>query len=290
MAGVAVLAAQHVAVDAQADADAGAPGDVGAVVAALQRAPAALGLQRGDRVVLDPHVREALLAAAPRSAPSARCWAARAPGRRCRRRCSARPARPCRRAARRGRQDETPTRSTAPRSMPCSSQASSISRRICTASASLAPVLAVGSLRRPISGDALSAERLTATLVPPMSTQALMGSNPSRDQGRDHAEDHRAGDRQLPLATEGTELEIAGQAAEADAPQPVGSARSSAAARGRRRSASESSAQFRASTAASRASGRPPRAPPAPAGAARAWPPRPPGRRNGCRAAGLPSR
>src|SRR5690606_17941925 len=59
MAGIAVLAAQDAPVDAQAHAHAGAPGDVGTVVHALQRAPAPLGLERRDRVVLDAYAREA---------------------------------------------------------------------------------------------------------------------------------------------------------------------------------------------------------------------------------------
>ncbi len=59
MAGIAVLATQRTAVHAQAHAHAGAPGDVGAVVQALQRAPVALGLERGHGVVLDPHAAEA---------------------------------------------------------------------------------------------------------------------------------------------------------------------------------------------------------------------------------------
>jgi len=54
--GVSVPSLQHVTVHAQAGADAGAPGDIGAVIDALQGAPAALGDQRGDAVVGHPHV------------------------------------------------------------------------------------------------------------------------------------------------------------------------------------------------------------------------------------------
>ena len=64
VAGVAVFAAQHMAIHTQAHANAGAPGEVGAVVqrlaVLLQRAPAPLGLQRGDAVVFDPHPRKVL--------------------------------------------------------------------------------------------------------------------------------------------------------------------------------------------------------------------------------------
>src|SRR4051812_45136266 len=119
-----------------------------------------------------------------------------------------------------GPAEETPMRSIEARSMPCSAQISSTSRMICTATASLLPVFAVGSLRRPINGDTLSAERLTATLVPPTSTQALMGPDPSCNQCRDHAQHDGARNRQLPLASEGAKLEIAGQPPEAEAPQP----------------------------------------------------------------------
>ena len=55
MPGIAVFAAQHMTVYAKANADAGAPGDISAMRHTLQRAPAALGFQRGNAVVLDPH-------------------------------------------------------------------------------------------------------------------------------------------------------------------------------------------------------------------------------------------
>ena len=58
MAGIAVLAPQHPAIDTQAGADAGAPGHIRTVVHALQRTPAALGLQRGNAVVFYPHARK----------------------------------------------------------------------------------------------------------------------------------------------------------------------------------------------------------------------------------------
>ena len=54
VARVAVFAAQHMAVHTQAKTDARAPGQKAAVVQALQRAPAALGLQRGNAVVFQP--------------------------------------------------------------------------------------------------------------------------------------------------------------------------------------------------------------------------------------------
>ena len=60
MTGIAVLAPQHLAIDAQARADAGAPGHIGTVIHALQRAPAALGLQRGNAVVFYPNARKGL--------------------------------------------------------------------------------------------------------------------------------------------------------------------------------------------------------------------------------------
>ena len=44
------------AVHAHAHANTGAPGHIGAVVHALQRAPAALGLQRAHAVVFYPHI------------------------------------------------------------------------------------------------------------------------------------------------------------------------------------------------------------------------------------------
>ncbi|MPN39153.1 hypothetical protein SDC9_186681 [bioreactor metagenome] len=52
---IAVLAAQHAPVHAQAHAHARAPGDVGAVIAAAQRAPASLGHQGGHGVIGDAH-------------------------------------------------------------------------------------------------------------------------------------------------------------------------------------------------------------------------------------------
>ena len=59
VAGVAVFASEYMAVHAQAQANAGAPGDIGAVgqwlAPLLQGAPAALGLQGGNAVVFDPH-------------------------------------------------------------------------------------------------------------------------------------------------------------------------------------------------------------------------------------------
>lgn len=55
---VAVLATQHMAVDTQAHADAGAPGHVGAMRQSLQGPPAALGHQCGDRVVGHMHARK----------------------------------------------------------------------------------------------------------------------------------------------------------------------------------------------------------------------------------------
>jgi hypothetical protein len=174
MAGVAVLAAQHAAVDAQAHADAGAPGDVGAVVEALQRAPAALGLQRGHGIVLDAHAGEAraqrrldraviqsfgrpragpamppqMLGVASSTMPSC---STKGPARRRRRACTA-------------------------ASTPASAQASSTMRITWRATASLLPVLAVGSLRRPTQRP-VPVLRLTATLVPPMSMQAFMGAS-----------------------------------------------------------------------------------------------------------------
>jgi hypothetical protein len=58
--GIAVFAAQHMAVHAQAGANPRAPGDISAVrhghVIHLQRAPAALGFERGDAVVFNPHL------------------------------------------------------------------------------------------------------------------------------------------------------------------------------------------------------------------------------------------
>jgi hypothetical protein len=59
MARIAVLAAQRTAVHAQAHADAGAPGGIGAVIESLERAPVALRLEPGHRVVLDAHLPEA---------------------------------------------------------------------------------------------------------------------------------------------------------------------------------------------------------------------------------------
>ena len=56
MAGVGVFTAQHMAVHAQPQADAGAPGHVGAMVQALQRAPAPLGLQRRNAVIANTHI------------------------------------------------------------------------------------------------------------------------------------------------------------------------------------------------------------------------------------------
>ena len=176
-------------VHAQAHADAGAPGHVGAVVEALQRAPAALGFQRGDAVVLDPHLAKALRAAAPPAGPSSSRWASRAPGRRCRRRCWAPPPRPGRRAGRTARTTRPRPRWTVSGAMPISAQASSTSRMTCRASASLSPVLAVGSLRRASSSSPAPLFRLTATLVPPMSMQAFMralGAQTSLDNGAGH--------------------------------------------------------------------------------------------------------
>ena len=64
VAGVAVFASEYMAVHAQAQANAGAPGDIGAVgqwhAPLLQGAPAALGLQGGNAVVFDPHLDKVL--------------------------------------------------------------------------------------------------------------------------------------------------------------------------------------------------------------------------------------
>ena len=56
---IAVLAPQYMAVHAQAHANAGAPGEVGAVgqglAVDLERSPAAFGLQCGNAIIFDPH-------------------------------------------------------------------------------------------------------------------------------------------------------------------------------------------------------------------------------------------
>ena len=184
MAGIAVLAAQHAAVDAQPDADAGAPGDVGAMVDALQRAPAPLGLERGDRIVLDPHVGEA---PAQRRLDQRGHPLVRQPARRAGDAAADVRRRQLDHAVAqisKGPADETPTRSIA---------------------ALVDALLGAGLVDQPhdlhapphrcrrswrsarcggrSAASALSAERLTATLVPPMSTQALiLDSDPSCDQ------------------------------------------------------------------------------------------------------------
>ena len=54
--GVALLAAQHMAINAQPAANAGTPRHVGAMIKPLQRTPAPFGLQRGNTVVFNTQV------------------------------------------------------------------------------------------------------------------------------------------------------------------------------------------------------------------------------------------
>ena len=79
-----------------------------------------------------------------------------------------------------GPQDETPTAATLACATDALAQLSPIMRRICWASAVLGPTLAVGSTTWP--RKPFSSAMLTATLVPPMSTQAT-GALPAGRRG-----------------------------------------------------------------------------------------------------------
>src|SRR3990167_3474876 len=125
-----------------------------------------------------------------------------------------------------GPQDETPTTSMSRSLIPASSQAAASIRRICSATASGAPVVTVGSERRASKGagcvPAASVARLTAILLPPTSTQAFMVhllscvSDQPGNQAGHKAQQDRGGHGNKPVSAKQAKAQVAGQFAKAE--------------------------------------------------------------------------